>query len=188
MDSFQEKQPRKPQMSKDVERRIRLELAKEKAKSCIPSINKDTVIVAASAVGAAIAGLVGGKILADKLSPILREKEIAPEIFEVNATIEEKNITFGECQEYGRAFRNNFGDVYLCEDGTWALQVADSGILIDDDGRAYERMDEIPGTLPETYDFSHWAGDAYYDEEFQSMARKACYYTAGGLGCDIRYL
>jgi len=93
-----------------------------------------------------------------------------------------------ECYEYGRAFRNDLGDVYLCKDGSWVLQLPDSGIVIDDDGKAYERVDEIPGAVPETYNFSHWAGDAYFDEELQSDARVACYSTAGGLGCDIRYL
>jgi len=184
MDSQQEKQPRRnrPEMSKEVEKQIKRELLKEKAKGLIPSINKDTLIVAASAAGAALAGWVGGTILVDKLTPILQEQDVAPEIFAVNDAIEKEDITFEECYEYGRAFRNDLGDVYLCKDGSWVLQLPDSGIVIDDDGKAYERVDEIPGAVPETYNFSHWAGDAYFDEELQSDAR------AGGLGCDIRYL
>jgi hypothetical protein len=169
-------------------RNVRLELAKEKAKGLIPAINKDTAIAAASAVGAVITGCVGGKILADKLIPILQEKNVAPEIFEINPIIEEKGITLGECQEYGRAFRNNLGDVYMCEDGSWTLQIPDSGILIDNDGRAYERVDDIPGAVPETYRFSHWTGDSYLDEKLQADVRTACYSTADGLGCEIRYL
>ena len=190
MDSNQEKQPRghRPKMSKEVERRIKGRLLKEKAKSLIPAINKDTLIVAASAAGAAIAGWAGVNILVDKLTPILQEKDIAPEIFAVNDAIEKEDITFEECYEYGRAFRNDFGDVYLCKDGSWVLQLPDSGIVIDDSGDAYERVDEIPGEVPETYNFSHWAGDAYFDEELQSDARVACYSTADGLGCDILYL
>jgi len=190
MDSQQEKQPRRnrPEMSKEVEKQIKRELLKEKAKGLIPSINKDTLIVAASVAGAALAGWVGGTILVDKLTPILQEQDVAPEIFAVNDAIEKEDITFEECYEYGRAFRNDLGDVYLCKDGSWVLQLPDSGIVIDDDGKAYERVDEIPGAVPETYNFSHWAGDAYFDEELQSDARVACYSTAGGLGCDIRYL
>ncbi len=190
MDSNQERQPRKntQKMSKEVERQIKRGLLKEKAKSLIPSINKDTLIVAASAAGAAIAGWAAGTILADKLTPILQEKGTAPEIFEMNDAIEKEDIAFEECYEYGRAFRNDFGDVYLCKDGSWALQLPDSGFLIDDNGKVYERIDEIPGAVPETYNFSHWADDAYFDEELQSDARVACYFTADGLGCDIRYL
>ncbi len=190
MDSNQEKQPQGyiPKMSKETEKRIRRGLLKEKAKGLIPSINKDTLIVAASAAGAALASWAGGTILMDKLTPILQEQEVAPEIFAVNDVIEKEDITFEECYEYGRAFKNDLGDVYLCKDGSWILQLPDSGIVIDDDGKAYERIDEIPGAVPETYNFSHWAGDAYFDEELQSDARVACYSTADGLGCDIRYL
>jgi len=80
MDSQQEKQPRRnrPEMSKEVEKQIKRELLKEKAKGLIPSINKDTLIVAASAAGAALAGWVGGTILVDKLTPILQEQDVAP--------------------------------------------------------------------------------------------------------------
>jgi len=177
----------KEKMSSEVEKSVRRELAKEKAKSVIPTINKDTLIVAASAAAAVVGGWIGGKLLADKLTPLLSSGESAPEIFEVNPQIDEKDITFGACQEYGRAFRNELGDVYLCADGTWTLALPDSGILVDDDGRAYIRADEIPGAVPETYRFSHWAGDPYYDQELKQMATKACYSTADGLGCDIRY-
>ncbi len=90
------------------------------------------------------------------------------------------------CQNYGHVYRNIFGDVYLCQEGKWILQKLDSGVLVQD-GVTYLRADPIPGTVPETFRFSHWAGELYLDKELGAMARVACYFTANGLGCDIRY-
>lgn len=92
----------------------------------------------------------------------------------------------------GRTFEQG-DEVFMCEDGSWVRQEVDSGILVfaDQEGieQVYERLDEIPGGRGSdfTYNFSHWASEAVWDEELGAWVRTACYATSEGLGCDVRY-
>jgi hypothetical protein len=198
MDSAAEKGPLhlRP-MPKEVEKRLRKALARENLKEAIPQINKDTLIMAATAVGTAAGAALGAaavaRPLADRILPLLEGgRETPPEIREVNETAQ----TLGECREVGRAFQNELGDVYMCkpsEDSEgifWILQLPDSGVFIDDEGVSWTREDEIPGGEVEeaTYSPSWWADEElYFDEELGKEVKRMCYSTSGGLGCDIRY-
>ncbi len=75
------------------------------------------------------------------------------------------------------------GSAFVCLDNIWILQCRSSGVLFDERIR-YVRIDPLPDVL---FRFDHWAGDVYFDEDLGFTARVACYSTADGLGCDIRY-
>lgn len=98
---------------------------------------------------------------------------------------------FSNLTKTGRVYRDSEGKLYMFVNGRWEQQEPDKGILVetDEEGNSeyYLRLDEIPGAASETFSFGHWTGEAVWDEELETWVRTACYLTADGLGCNVRY-